>query len=275
MTSAAIPHWREGEPAIEIAVSRRGRRAVVDPWAVLIRAPDVPWPPPELVQKCYASRQRVAFAPDDQARLSQRRGYYSDLQSLASEDALTWNAFGPLVYAPPPVRTAYVVDLCRGLGIGLPDGGAAPAMWLWRRLPHPENHAPGGPEVDMGIQSGPMLLLIEAKWLSPLGRKQGVNRDRDQMELRDMFCRGTGQRLYPSVSHFVLMELGRKEDQGQRRTVQVEGRSVTFVKVSWNRVATVATHPLAAELRDHLRWKERYGVSNAPPSVTATDQTEN
>jgi hypothetical protein len=220
------------------------------------------------------SQQRDAFSAEDQARLSQHLGYYSDLQSLASEDALTWNIFGSLVYARPPVRSTYIVHLFRELGIAVSDVGPAPAIWLWRRVPHPENHAPGGPEVDMGIQAGPVLLLAEAKWLSRLGRKQGVNRDRDQMELRDMFCRGTGQRLYPSVSRFVLMELVRADGQGEHRTVELEGRSVTFCKTGWETVATLVSHPLAAELRDHLRWKEQYGVSKAPPGVTATGPVE-
>jgi hypothetical protein len=276
MIRATVPHWRAGEADIEIAISRRGRRAALDPWTVLLRPSDASWPPPELTQKCYASRQREAFAIADQDQLSRQLGYYCDLQSLASEDALTWNVFGPLVYGAPEMRTAYVRDLCSAIGIGVPPDSIAPAMWLWRRVPHPENHAPGGPEVDVGVHAGPVLLLKEAKWLSRVGRRQGVRGDRDQIELREMFCSGLGQRLYPSVTHFVIMELGRHENAASNRTVEVTGRSVTFCSVAWHTIATLASHPLAAELDRHLKWKEEYGVARVqtgePKAMTTAAQ---
>ena len=49
------------------------------------------WPTPEITQKFYASRQQSAFRGDDLGAVVEHLGYYCDLQSLHSEDAITWN----------------------------------------------------------------------------------------------------------------------------------------------------------------------------------------
>jgi hypothetical protein len=48
----------------------------------------VPWPPPPVVQKLYESRQSRAFAEPELAAAIEVLGFYSDLQSLNSEDAI-------------------------------------------------------------------------------------------------------------------------------------------------------------------------------------------
>jgi hypothetical protein len=64
-------------------------------------------------------------------------GFYSDLQSLESEDAITWSVFGPVAYAPPHLRSSFAAGLLKLIGV--PSGPVSMAnVWLWRRLPHPE-----------------------------------------------------------------------------------------------------------------------------------------
>lgn len=113
MSILTMPNWN-GQ-AIQVATSRGGVFAVCDPWAGLIRGGVEPWPPPELVQKLYQSHQASAFDPSEQAVIKASLGHYTDLQSLHSEDALTWSLFGPLVYAAPDVRAVYasnLINLC-------------------------------------------------------------------------------------------------------------------------------------------------------------------
>jgi len=47
-------------------------------------------------------------------------GYYCDLQSLNSEDALTWSVFGPLIHGPAPRRLEFVRSLFTELGLPCP-----------------------------------------------------------------------------------------------------------------------------------------------------------
>ncbi len=91
-------------------------------------------------------------------------GFYSDLQSLHSEDAVTWSFFGPLVYAAPSVRSAFVKELL--ILIDVQGSSLNALVWLWRRIPHPDDLVPGGPEIDFGIQTDDVFLLGEAKWRS-------------------------------------------------------------------------------------------------------------
>src|SRR5438876_11492245 len=127
-----ISDWRGRE--IEIATSVGGVRAVVDPWDGLVRTGVAPWPPPELVQKLYQSRQSRAFRGVALERATSRHGFYSDLQSLRSEDTLTWSVFGPIAYAEASVRIRFAAALLRLIGLQRPEPKTA-AVWLWRRLP--------------------------------------------------------------------------------------------------------------------------------------------
>jgi hypothetical protein len=66
---------------------------------------------PELLQKFYASTRFIGRTPDDDRLARERLGYYCDLQSLNSEDAVTWSFFGTLAYMPAEDRQR----VCSGL----------------------------------------------------------------------------------------------------------------------------------------------------------------
>src|SRR5688500_14738550 len=103
-------------------------------------------------------------------------GFYSDLQSIHSEDAITWSVFGPVIYGGKTVREPCVTDLLKMIRVPGKAGNAH--IWLWGRLPHPDTLVPGGPEIDFGVQTDDVFLLGEAKWRSSIGSAQGVNRDK-------------------------------------------------------------------------------------------------
>src|SRR5438445_9305868 len=89
----------------------RLRRAAVTLWRLrisLTRLESALWPTAAVLQKlCRNPRHEEAF--DGQARqlLTERLGFYSDLASLHSEDAITWSFFGTLSMASPVKRTAF------------------------------------------------------------------------------------------------------------------------------------------------------------------------
>lgn len=166
-----IKDW-QGSP-IEVVKRKGGVLAVADPWNNVIRTGVRPWPPPELIQKIYQSRQVRAYADSERAIATAKLSFYSDLQSLHSEDAVTWSFFGPLVYATPAVRSVFVKELLTLIDV---QGSSSDALvWLWRRIPHPDDLVPGGPEIDFGFQTDDVFLLGEAKWRSSGAAAQGVN----------------------------------------------------------------------------------------------------
>jgi hypothetical protein len=170
---AYIQNWHGAE--IKVARSAGGVLAVADPWDNVVRTGIRPWPPPELIQKAYQSRQLSAFRGENAEIAVSRLGFYSDLQSLHSEDALTWSVFGPIAYATRAVREEFTRELLELINVPHESTGHA-HVWLWRRLPHPDTLVPGGPEIDFGIQTDALFLLGEAKWRSRVGAFQGAQR---------------------------------------------------------------------------------------------------
>ena len=125
-----IANWN-GE-LIAVIKSKGGVLATVNPLDNLISTGISPWPTPEIGQKLYKSNQQRHFVGDEQEGAKSILGYYSDLQSLHSEDAITWSVFGPLVYASSDVREQFVSTLFEYLKIPCRSCNC-PNIWLWRR----------------------------------------------------------------------------------------------------------------------------------------------
>lgn len=231
---------------IEIMRSSGGVIATKNPFDNLIKTEMHPFPPPEIVQKLYESIQKRAFAEEVKSTTS----IYSDLQSINSEDAMTWSVFGPLIYGPVDVRLNYYSEFLSLLNLEDREQKNV-NIWLWRRIPHPEKHVPGGPEVDFGIQSSRLVILGEAKWKSPIGRKQGKNQDKDQIQLRSEFIEKYGKRFWPEVENFIILgvslETGMLEEKVSGDIIQKN--------LTWNQICSIKSHPLNSELLRYYGWK--------------------
>lgn len=248
-----IKDWH-GNP-IEVARSGGGVLAVADPWNNVIRTGVQPWPTPELIQKLYQSRQVRAYSELERAGVTAKMGFYSDLQSLHSEDAITWSIFGPVAYASSPVRTSFVRELLALIDVHGSSSNAR--VWLWRRLPHPDTLVPGGPEIDFGIQTDDLFLLGEAKWRSSVGAAQGVNRDKDQMLLRREFCQKYGHHLLAETQRFVVLGVSLKGGITQHANTETNSVTLHVRDTTWGAVARISSHPCAEEVQRYLQWKAR------------------
>lgn len=100
---------------IAVARSAGGTLLMCDTYAGLMRAEHVPWPPPALVMKLGQGDARHPFAPNLHPQVAGRLGHYCALQSINSEDAITWSFFGTLMSAPESTRAAFLNWLCRVL----------------------------------------------------------------------------------------------------------------------------------------------------------------
>jgi len=262
-----IEGW-SGRAVLDVAESAGGVLATVDPLANLIRRDISLWPAPELIQKLYASERWNGKTPEDDRAARQSLGYYCDLQSLNSEDAITWSFFGPLMYGPVEWRHHFATVLFEAIGLQAPR---SVAIWLWRRIPHPEKPAStGGPEIDFGLRSESCLVFGEAKWNSPVGVRQGIAKDRTQLDLRLAYCGGLGPRALPGVRRWAVLGVGRSDDV----LGTVEQGSVIVHNTSWKQLVDFMPVLLRPELEQYLTWKERYSTSRPtkrlPPAPDAT-----
>jgi hypothetical protein len=99
-------------------------------------------------------------------------GHYSALQSINSEDAITWNFFGPLI-GRPAAGAEFLNWLCGRLELPWGENTAA-ATDVWRRVPHPDKPIAPGPELDAMLVAERTVVMVEAKWGSGEGTGQGV-----------------------------------------------------------------------------------------------------
>ena len=235
-----IRNWNGKE--VEIVMSRGGVIALAKPYDNLISTGISPWPPCEIIQKLYKSRHVRAYQGEQKRKSIDFLGYYSDLQSIHSEDAITWSVFGTISRTEIKIRNEWVRDFFETIGIKVECVNDS-EVFLWRRIPHPDTLVSGGPEIDFGIHTEDTIILGEAKWLSSIDYAQGKNRDKDQIQLRVEFLNKYGQRLFPSVQQMIVLGIGLTNDVvkvGQKENVQCIG-------ITWDEVCNLNSHPMAEE----------------------------
>jgi hypothetical protein len=246
-----IEHWIEPRN-IQVAESAGGVLATLDPLENLVRGSAPFWPAPELTQKLYASGLWRGKSAEDDSAVRQRLGHYCDLQSLNSEDAITWSFFGPLIYGPSEWRQEFTTSAFAAFG--LPEPRSA-TIWLWRRIPHPEKPAStGGPEIDFGIQSDACVVFGEAKWNSQLGAGQGVDGNRTQLDLRVAYCGSLGPRALPTIRHWVVLGVGRAGGV----LSPPSDCDIEIHNASWTQLTEFMPTVLQPELVQYLAWKETH-----------------
>lgn len=252
---------------INLASSARGVYAFPNPWDGLLRGEVAPWPPPELVQKVYQSSHQSAYRGADFSVVTSAHGYYTDLQSVHSEDALTWSLFGLLAYADLVARSAFVAELL-SLVLGETEAQRAAHVWLWRRLPHPDTLVSGGPEVDFGIQTDRVLLLGEGKWLSQVSSGQGADGTKDQIQLRSEFCERYGTSIYPGVERFVVLLVSKRPGALTEKHYALESDKVRIVNATWEQVGGLSSNPWRGEFLKYLAWREANSRAQRDNAVT-------
>lgn len=249
-----IQNWREQQ--IKIAESRGGKLAVLNITDGLLRDDSHPWPTMELLQKLTRSGHEKDFDGEDRQAIRREYGYYSDLQSLRSEDAVTWSVFGTMIYTSLEVRSTYVRDLLGVLAV--PSNDESFEIRLWRRVPHPQTgRKPTGPEIDFIIQSQHLLLFGEAKWGSNIGKKQGKKRDQDQLTLRRQFFE-LQRGLFGQQSSFVLLTVGRDGDLQKKSDIRSKSDTLYLRDTKWSVISEIESHPHFEELKKYLIWKEQF-----------------
>ena len=219
--------------AIELAESRRGVLAVTAVEDNLVKGGVEPWPPPEIIQKLYRSNQTRAFDGRNQSLITQKHGYYCDLQSIHSEDAITWSMFGPLAYATPKERASFATWLMKKLDLPLSKATQA-QICLWRRIPHPDTDVCGGPEVDVTVMTENTVIFGEAKWRSSIGKNQGKGKNKDQITLRKEFFEKHCKGVFGHIKQFVVLGISRDGRLASEESISLKGQTIFLKNTRWS-----------------------------------------
>lgn len=255
----AIRDWNDRE--IAIAESAGGVRAVVHFSDNLVRSGVVPWPPGEVLQKLYKSNHQDSYFGADRVAVTQVLSFYSDLQSLHSEDAITWSVFGPLVYGTIADRCRFVQSLLHLIKIPVERVDQA-SVWLWRRVPHPDTLVSGGPEIDFGIYCNGTIILGESKWRgSKFVTGQGKAKNKDQLLLRQDFLQKHAASMCEPVNHLVILALSWRGSLLMKTDIPVSQCTMCLRDLTWDSLITGTEHPNKDELLRYLKWK----IDNSKP----------
>lgn len=259
MPVSRVKNWNGEE--IEAVQSRGGVWAFLDYLNGVICPADCACPPPELVQKLSKSDKYIHFYPEDQPLITRHLGYYTDLQSAHSEDAMVWSCFGTLAHSAPSARVTWAQWLVDRLGFS--GTIETSTISLWRRVPHPDNFSQGGPELDALIQTDKVVVISETKWRSGESQWQGIDGRSTQFDLRERFIRVLGRSLYRD-RQIVLLSIVLDEHGEPCPTRD----GIVFKRITWKTLVNEGPHPLSAELRRYYDWKRnliprKHGV--APP----------
>ncbi len=245
------------EKTIEIGKSKGGVIAVSHPFDNLIKGNIKLWPTPEIVQKMYKSNQGKAFENENNEIVTGKLGYYCDLQSMHSEDSLTWNVFGPVKYSNKEIRIKFVKELLGKIDFHSTEISDA-QLWLWRRLPHPDTFVSGGPEIDFGITANSVCIIGEAKWLSGLGKKQGINKDKDQIDIRLDFIKKLGDKTFHGIKDFIVLGLSPQPEIDDSYNINCSHSKIHLKNMTWETICSLSCHPFREELINHLKWKKQH-----------------
>jgi hypothetical protein len=153
---------------IAIIPSKRSSGAVV-PIKNNVIIPDfVEWPPTELLCKLYKSEHIKDYDEKYHPDLVNELGYYCDLESIKSEDTVTWSLFGYISKMDKEIQNNFYNELLEKLNF---DKDIIMSIELWKTLPHPQTFSPKGPEIDVFMLGEKYYILVECKWTSGIGKK--------------------------------------------------------------------------------------------------------
>lgn len=160
---------------------------------------------------------------------------------------MVWSYFGPLAYSEAQIRAIWYEDFARLLRA---PRSSSCDITLWRRVPHPDNAVPGGPEIDVFIQTRETVIMVEAKWRGSEGLWQGANGMSSQTDLRHRFGSTIGKRVFVGkeiiLAYLVL-------DASQQVQPRDNGPRIAFLK--WRDLCGLEAHPLCAEMARYYDWK--------------------
>lgn len=250
-----VPDWNDKE--VLLAKSKGGKLAFVDPFRGLLLGGTVEEHPTEIKRKLSKSGRQNAFQGEDLDAVTGILGHYCDLQSVNSEDAMTWSVFGPLLCAPASVRTEFCARLFHLIEPRL-DPPQSAQLSLWRRVPHPDTSGSGGPELDFLIETPRVVIIGEAKWNSSVGTHQGASGDKDQITIRKEFVEKHGRSFSPTVTTLVVLGVHLNEAVVKPEEYRLDDSEILFRNVPWEDICGITPHPAEEELPRYFRWKKMY-----------------
>lgn len=143
-----------------IVMSKGSSKSYINYIDNLLIPPNTMIPPVEIISKLIKSNHLEDFDVKYHKELTSVLGYYTDLQSVNSEDAITWSLFGYISKFNDKIRLDFLNELLAKIGL---ENDEYCDIKLWQRLPHPDTFVSGGPEIDALLVGKKNFIIVECK----------------------------------------------------------------------------------------------------------------
>ncbi|GMO36945.1 MAG: hypothetical protein Ta2B_16820 [Termitinemataceae bacterium] len=226
---------------IKVIKSKGNSGAVINLTDNILVPNTIIWPTLEIVQKLYQSNHLKDFNEEYHGILTKELGYYCDLYSIKSEDSITWSLFGYISKLEYSIKNNFYNEFLKNIKV---KEDKIISIELWKRIPHPETKVSGGPEIDVILNGEKYCILIEVKWTSGIDKKQGKNKNKTQIELRNMFCNGIGKKIFKTKKCITV--------------VVANENTENELFLSWDKLSDFETLPHKKLFKEYLKWKKSY-----------------
>ncbi|AWK51612.1 hypothetical protein DIC82_11505 [Clostridium beijerinckii] len=197
-------------------------------------------PPIEIVSKIVKSNHIYDYDGKYHEELSGIKHFYTDLQSINSEDAITWSLFGYISKLDDRIRLDFFNEFLSKISLLQNDDYCE--IKLWQRLPHPDTNVSGGPEIDVILIGKRNFIIIECKWNSKIAKKQGVSKNKDQMQIRQEWINKIGKVIYPNHNIELVYVSKEKDDK--------------YKSITWDELSMFKSLPHKDEFIEYLKSKK-------------------
>ena len=197
----------------------------------------------------------AAFDEEELAGCEKRLGFYSDLQSLNSEDAITWSYFGSFLAETPAAARRLPNWLLEEVGLGEPAGSERCGDRLWRRTRTPTDRPrrAARSSTSSSTATGRRLLRGEVAFEGSdepgsTGRSAASAQARLPRRDRSARLRRPGLRRLA----------GSSLDEPYSAVEPPDAHGVHTASVTWDRLAGYDRHPAGEEFSRYLAWKRAF-----------------
>jgi hypothetical protein len=235
-----IKNWRNED--IRVEKTRNGKLSVCDYRDNLIIPSHLDFEKSDVSKKLIKSSHIRDFPPESQKELTKILGFYTDLQSLRSEDAITYSVFGTLHYYSLASQIDFIESMLKLMDVNQKVSNLE--ISLWTRLPHPHTGIVShGPEMDFIIKTDTLDILGESKWIHKISGNQGILDNLNQLQIREEVASTNLEK------NTIVLYVGREN-------INLQGN---FVSLTWDELCSKTSHP-NKEVYDYYLWKNRYGT---------------
>lgn len=211
--------------------------------------------PAEITRRLRPATEPPRFDWIAMEKLSEKLGFYSDMQSLQCVDPLVWSVFGTAKASRGSDRSAWIEELLSRLGVSYKTPEPV-EISIWKTLNRCGDGDSTTLENSASVITGNSAVFFEASWIpghEEVASETGLSeRLRKKLSFLGDLCGGGTQRNGDQTL-LVLLSL---QGDPSIRPGRYEG--VELRRMSWQYLVSLGSHPSHDEINRYYDWKLRH-----------------